>query len=180
MTTLSKDEHQVPKLGEHPTPDERAKLVIMRLEQFIRNGRTNDEGMSLKKWQAMARMEIAVTIAEAENSHDHDEIKSRRLLIVSAVAMITIGFWGTAVSFQEVDHLVAGIFCGGAGAVLLLVAGHWRLQKWSNLQSGKERGKRLKRIENLNKRVKRLEMELVKEERAFEDALRKCRLLRSR
>ena len=48
----------------------------MRLEQFIREGRAIGAGMSFKKWQAMARMEIAIAIAQAENSQDQDEINS--------------------------------------------------------------------------------------------------------
>lgn len=180
MTGHSNDDFQVPRLSEHPTPDERAEYVIMRLEQFIRDGRTIDEGMSFKKWQAMARTEIAIAVAEAENSQDHDEINSRRVLFIAAAAMITIGFWGTAVSFHDVGHLAAGIICAGAGGVLLFVAGHWRFRKWNNRRHSKERGKRLKRIENLNKRIKRLETELEKEEEALEEALRKRRLLTAR
>ena len=180
MTSPSNDDVQVPKLREHATPEERAQYVIMRLEQFIREGRAIDAGMSFKKWQAMARTEIAIAIAEAENSQDQDEINSRRILFVAAAAMITIGFWGTAVSFHNVGHLAAGIICAGAGAVLLFVIGHWRFRKWHNRRNVKERAKRLKRVENLNKRIKRLEMDLVKEEEALEEALRNRRLLISR
>ena len=56
----------------------------------------------------------------------------------------------------------------------------WRFQKWNNRRSAKERAKRLKHIENLNRRIKRLEMELVKEEEALEEVLRKRRLLMTR
>ena len=177
MKSPRNDDFQVTKLREHATPEERAQCVIMRLEQFIREGRAIDAGMSLKKWQVMARTEIAIAIAEAENSQDQDEINSRRVLFVAAAAMITIGFWGTAVSFHHVGHLVAGVICAGAGAVLLFVISHWRFRKWNNRRNVKERAKRLKRVENLNKRIKRLEMELVKEEEAIEEALRKRRLL---
>jgi len=180
MIKSNNHDFQDSELREHPTPEERAQCVIMRLEQFIREGRTIDEGMSLKKWQAMALTEIAVAIAEAENSQDQGEINSRRVLFVAAAAMITIGFWGTAVSFHRVGYLAAGIICAGAGAVLLFVIGHWRFRKWNNRRNAKERAKRLKRVENLNKRIKRLEMELVKEEEAIEEALRKRRLLMSR
>jgi len=177
MGNATNDDFKVPELSEHPTPDERAEYVIMRLEQFIRDGRTLDEGMSFKKWQAMARTEIAIAVAEAENSQDHDEINSRRILFIAAAAMITIGFWGTAVSFHDVGHLAAGIICAGAGGVLLFAAGHWRLRKWNNARSSKDRRKRLARIENLNKRIKRLETEMEKEEEVLEEALRKRRLL---
>ena len=180
MKSPSNDDFQVTKLREHATPEERAQCVIMRLEQFIREGRAIDAGMSFKKWQAMARTEIAIAIAEAENSQDQDVINSRRVLFVAAAAMITIGFWGTAVSFHHVGHLAAGIICAGAGAVLLFVISHWRFRKWNNRRNVKDGAKRLKRVENLNKRIKRLEMELIKEEKAIEEALRKRRLLISR
>ena len=180
MTSPSREGSQGLKLFGRPTPEERAQCVLMRLEQFIREGRAIDAGMSFKKWQAMARTEIAIAITEAENSQDQDEINIRRILFVAAAAMITIGFWGTAVSFNHVEHLAAGIICASSGAVLLLVIGQWRFQKWNNCRSAKERAKRLKHIENLNRRIKRLEMELVKEEESLEEVLRKRRLLMSR
>ena len=82
-------------------------------------------------------------------------------------------------SFHHLGHLAAGIICAGAGTVLLFVTGHWRLRNWNNRRNSKERAKRLNRIENLNKRIKRLETELAKEEEALEDELRKRKFLRS-
>ena len=180
MPSPNKEGSKFPELCGPPTPEERAQCVLMRLEKFIREGRAIDSGMSFKKWQAMARTEIAIAIAEAQDSQDQDEINSRRVLFVAAAAMITIGFWGTVVSFNHVEHLAAGIICACAGAMLLFVIGHWRFQKWNNRRSAKERAKRLKHIENLNRRIKRLEMELVKEEEALEEVLRKRRLLMTR
>ena len=60
------EEFKIPELTDDPSPDERAEYVILRLEQFIREGRTFDEGMSFKIWQAMAKVEIAIAIAESE------------------------------------------------------------------------------------------------------------------
>ena len=177
MSTATNDDFEVPVLSDHPTPDERAEYVILRLEQFIRDGRTLDEGMSFKKWQAMAKTEIAIAFAEAENSQDHDEINSRRVLFIAAAAMITIGFWGTAVRLHDVGRLAAGIVCFVAGLTLILVAGGWRYRKWDNRRKSKERRRRLARIENLNKRIKRLENDLEKEEETLEEMLRKRRLL---
>jgi len=173
------DDFKVPELSEHPTPDERAEYVIMRLEQFIRDGRTIDEGMSFKKWQAMAKTEIAIAVAEAENSQEHDEIASRRVLFVAAAAMVTIGFWGTAVSFHNVGNMVAGIVCTIAGLIMLGTAVGWRARKWNNRRNSRERRKRLSRIENLNRRIKRLETALEKEEEALDELLKKKRKIRS-
>ena len=180
MTNPSNDDFRVPKLHEHATPEERAQCVIMRLEQFIREGRAIDAGMSFKKWQVMARTEIATAIVEAEIAQNQDETNSRRVLFVAAAAMITIGFWGTAVSFNQVEHLAAGIICASSGAVLLFVIGHWRFRKWNKRRSARERAKRLKHIENLNRRIKRLEVELVKEEESLKEVLRKRQFFMSR
>lgn len=179
MATAQNDDFQVPELSANPTPDERAEYVILRLEQFIRDGRTIDEGMSFKKWQAMAKTEIAIAVAEAESSQEHDEINSRRALFVAAAAVVTIGFWGTAVSFNNIPNLVAAVASAIAGLVLLGVAGGWRLRKAHNQRQARERRRRLTRIENLNKRIKRLETALEKEEEALEKALKKKRRMRS-
>jgi len=171
------DGFEVPKLGNRPTPEEHAEYVIMRLEQFIRDGRTLDEGMSFKRWQTMAKTEIALAIAEAENSQDYDEISSRRTLFVSAAAMITIGFWGTAVSLHKVAELVGGIVIFSAGVIMLLTAGGFRYRKYKNRKDGLKRAHGLIRIENLNKRIKRLEQELEKEEKGKAKKLKKLRKL---
>ena len=38
------EEFEVPELSDDPTPDERAEFVILRLEQFIRDGRKVAQG----------------------------------------------------------------------------------------------------------------------------------------
>ena len=179
MAEAHNDDFEVPELSGNPTPEERAEYVILRLEQFIRDGSKINEGMSFKKWQAMAKTEIAIAVAEAENSQKHDEINSRRVLFISAAAMVTIGFWGTAVSFHNVGNLAAGIICTVAGLVLLGFGGGWRARKWNNRRQGKERRRSLARIENLNKRIKRLETALGKEEEELEKMLKKKRRITS-
>ena len=179
MAEAHNDDFEVPELSGNPTPEERAEYVILRLEQFIRDGSKINEGMSFMKWQAMAKTEISIAVAEAENSQKHDEINSRRVLFISAAAMVTIGFWGTAVSFHNVGNLAAGIICTVAGLVLLGFGGSWRARKWNNRRQGKERRRSLARIENLNKRIKRLEIALGKEEEELEKLLKKKRRITS-
>jgi len=179
MAEAHNDDFEVPELSGNPTPEERAEYVILRLEQFIRDGSKINEGMSFKKWQAMAKTEIAIAVAEAENSQKHDEINNRRVLFISAAAMVTIGFWGTAVSFHNVSNLAAGIICTVAGLVLLGFGGGWRARKWNNRRQGKVRRRSLARIENLNKRIKRLETALGKEEEKLEKRLKKKRRITS-
>ena len=163
------------ELGENPTPDERAEFVVLRLEQFIRNGGALDEGVSFKKWQGMARKEIAIAIAEAEEEQENSGINSRRILFVSAAAIVTIGFWGAAISFQKVNDLLAGVICVIAGSILLIVAGSKKGSKLYKRLRRKARRDRLTRIANLNKRIRGLELALEREEEEIEKVLRKKR-----
>ena len=176
MSRPSNDDSKVLELKDYPTPEERAEFVILQLEKFIREGRTIDEGMSFKKWQTMARAEIAITIAEAEKARSDSEVIGKWLVFVVAAAMITIGFWGAAVSLENVSYLIAGIICTGSGVVLMMATGYWRFQKWNNSRKAKERFWRLKRIKTLNKRIKRLELALEEEEECLEEAVRKRRV----
>ncbi|MBT5519247.1 MAG: hypothetical protein HOK36_00680, partial [Rhodospirillales bacterium] len=98
----SPDGFIVPDLPDNPSPEDRATYVILRLEQFIRDGRSLDEGMSFKKWQAMALTEIATNIADAQNEMIREDPVTNRLLFTAAASLITIGFWGTAVSIHKV------------------------------------------------------------------------------
>lgn len=165
----------VPDLPDNPTPEDRATYVILRLEQFIREGRKVAEGMSFKKWQAMALTEIATNIADAQNDVQREDVPVNRFLFTVAASMVTIGFWGTAVSVHKTGYLVAGLICLGAGIVMLAVAGEWKFRKfWRGREAGKRRV-RLRNIENLNRRIKRLERELEREAKDLEKALSSTR-----
>lgn len=166
---------QVPELPLDPTPEQRAEYIIMRLEQFIRDGRTIDEGMSFRKWQAMAKTEIAIAIAAAQNEVQKDDPVTRRLLFMSAACMITIGFWGTAVTLHKTAYMVGALICAGAGLLLLAVAGEWRWRKWKRRKDAEQRIERLANIEALNKRIKGLERALEQEEKMLEKKLKKAR-----
>lgn len=168
-------EFQDPELPLDPSPEQRAHYIMMRLEQFIRDGRTIDEGMSFKQWQAMAKAEIAVAIAAAQNEVQKDDPVTRRLLFMSAACLTTIGFWGTAVSLHKTAYLVGALVCGGAGLLLLLCVGEWRFKKWRRRKDAELRVERLANIEVLNKRIKGLERALEKEEKMLEKKLKKTR-----
>ena len=166
------EEFKIPELTDDPSPDERAEYVILRLEQFIREGRTFDEGMSFKIWQAMAKVEIAIAIAESELGQQKEESITRRLLFTFAAALVTVGFWGTAVSLHKVGYLAGGIISGLAGLALLGVAGEWRFRNWNKTRQANKRRKSLARIEGINRRIKRLENDLEKEEKRFEKKIK--------
>ena len=166
---------QAPDLPLNPTPEQRAEYIMMRLEQFIREGRSVGEGMSFKQWQAMAKTEIAIAVAAAQNEVQKDDPVTRRLLFMTAACLTTIGFWGTAVSLHKTAYLVGALVCAGAGILLLICAGEWRFRKWRRKKDAQLRIERLANIEALNKRIKGLERALEKEEKMLEKKLKKVR-----
>lgn len=165
----------VPDLPNNPTPEDRATFVILRLEQFIREGRKVAEGMSFRKWQAMALTEIATNIADAQNAVQKEEVPVNRFLFTTAAAMVTIGFWGTAVSVHKTGYLAAGLVCLGAGIVMLAVAGEWKFRKFWRRREADKRRTRLRHIESLNRKIKKLERELEREAKDLEKALSSTR-----
>jgi len=166
---------QSPTMSSAARAEDRADYIVARLEQFIREGRKDEQGMSFDRWKQMARSEIAVAIAEAEMSQSHDQLHSKRVLFVCAAAMITIGFWGTVASLDKIDYLVGAAICGIAGIVLILAVGEWRYRSWSEMREARRRRQILGRVEGLNKRIKRLEKELEQEADEYEELLAKAR-----
>ncbi len=164
-----------PTLSSTSTAEDRADYIVARLEQFIREGRKDEQGMSFDKWKQMARSEIAIAVAEAEMSQQHDELHSKRVLFVAAASMITIGFWGTVASMDKLDYLIGAVICGLAGILLILAVGDWRIRSWSERREAKKRREILGRIESLNRRIKRLEKELEAEAEDYEKLLKKAR-----
>lgn len=156
----------------HPRPEQRADFVVKRLEQFIREGRTIAQGMSLRQWQEMARAEIANAIVDAENCVQKDDVVTKRLLFIGASAMVTIGFWGTLLAFDRASYFAVAIICGGAGFVLFAIAGEWRFRKAWSRHRARKRAAALRRVEELTVRIKRMERELKEEEKTFEKRLK--------
>ncbi|MEG3618876.1 hypothetical protein V5T82_10460 [Magnetovibrio sp. PR-2] len=156
----------------HPSPQQRADFVVKRLEQFIREGRTLAEGMSLRQWQDMARMEIALAVAAAEDAAKDDDHVSRRVLFTLAAALVTVGFWGTVFAFDKAPYLVVAFILTMTGLITLAIVGEWRLMKYFRRHQAKKREKSLRRIEDLTRRIKRMEKELDKESDDLRDKLK--------
>ena len=85
---------------------------------------------------------------------------------------MTVGFWGTAFSLQNVGYLAAGIACGLAGLSLMAIAGEWRFRIWNKTRKANNRRKSLVRVESINYQIKRLEGELEKEEKSLNDKIK--------
>ena len=149
----------------NPTPEERAEFIMQRLEQFIREGRTLSEGMNLKQWQEMAKVEIANAITETQiDAHDDDQV-TKRLLFTFGASFTTIGFWGGLWAYGQAHYVAVAFLCGAAGLVMIGVALEWRFRKfWKRRQVG-QRQKSLRRCQDLTRRIKKMEFELEKEEK---------------
>lgn len=144
------------------SPEERADFVVKRLEEFIREKKT-PEGMNFKHWQALCKAEIAAAIAAAIQEETRADDGLKRVLFAGAAALVTIGFWGVAVSLGRVDYLLAGLVCFVAGIVFLGIAGDWSLSRWRRNRAARERMKTLARIGDLDRRLKAIEKEREKE-----------------
>jgi len=162
-----------PDNNAHPSVEQRADYVVKRLEQFIREGRTVAEGMSLKQWMDMARFEIANALMAAENAQHDDEAVFKRVLFTVAASLTTIGFWGVLFAYDKIQYLVVAIIFGITGIILLAIVGEWRLIKYFRRHQARQREKTLHRVEDLTSRIKRMEKELKEESRSMQSKLEK-------
>ena len=145
------------------SPEERADFIVKRLEEFIREKRNPGEGMSFRHWQALGKAEIAAAIAAAVKDHDRGDAGLKRLLFTAAAALVTVGFWGMAVSLGRADYVLAGAICFAAGIALMAVAGEWSYERWQARRRMRDRMNTLARIGDLDKRLKAIEKDRDKE-----------------
>ena len=73
---------------------------------------------------------------------------------------------------EVVFYVAGGLVCLAAGLVLMGVAGEWRFRKWSKSRQADKRREALARVEDLNRRIKRLEHQLEKEEEALKKKIK--------
>lgn len=144
-----------------PTPEQQAAYLIRKLEQTIRDNRTV-RGMSFATWQAIAREEIVNALRSAERRRDADDRTIGRLILVGASALVTIGFWGTVVAVDRTYGGRAALASLLAGAALFLVLADWGIKRATANWDRRQRTKRLGAIEDLDRRIKRMENEMQK------------------
>lgn len=153
-----------------PTPEQQADYLVRKLEQTIRDNRTV-RGMSFATWQAMAREEIANAIRSAERRYIvHDRTVSR-LVVVASSALVSIGFWGAVVAVDRAYGGPAALVALGAGLALFVVGADWGLKRATARWARRKRDQRLARIEDLDRRIKRLESDLKKKHDRLKDKL---------
>lgn len=156
--------------AEWPTPEQQADYLVRKMEQTIRDNRTV-RGMSFATWQAIAREEIANAIRSAEKRQQvHDRTVSR-LALVAASALVTIGFWGAVVAVDRAFGAAAGLAALGAALALFIVGADYGLKRATSNWDSKRRSERLTKIEDLDRRIKRMEQELQKKHDRLKDKM---------
>lgn len=144
-----------------PTPDERAEVVVTKLERFIREKRSANAGVSFKSWQAMARQEIADAVRGVEAEQARDSRLLDRLVILGGAALATIGVWGTALAIDQApDRVWAAVAIMAGGFVLLWVMGALFVRSPFGRFRDERRRAALGRMADLHRQVRRLENEL--------------------
>ncbi len=152
------------------TPEQQAEYLVRKLEQTIRDNRTV-RGMSFATWQAIAREELVNALRAAERRHlDYDRGVARSLL-VGAAALVTIGFWGAVVTVDRSWGGAAALASFGAGLALVVVAAQWGISRAAAGWAKRARAERLVRIEDLDRRIKRLETVLQKKHDRLKDKM---------
>jgi len=153
-----------------PSPEQRAEIVVRELERFIREGKTANtgkkKGVSFRSWQAMAKEEIAQAIRAARYVKFEEERTKRRMALVVAVCVVTVGFWATTVAIDRNYGPVAAVLTGIAGLVLLAIGAEWAIRFAVARHMAEERTKMLTAIDDLDLKIRRMKKEL--EERKTE------------
>jgi hypothetical protein len=103
---------------------------------------------------------IAAAIAAAVEERHGGDAALKRVLFAGAAALVTVGFWGVAVSLGRADYLLAGLVCLVAGIVFLAFAADWSFARWRARQRMRERMATLARVGDLDRRLKAIEKEL--------------------
>jgi hypothetical protein len=143
-----------------PTPEQRADYVIRKLEQLIRDGRSV-RGMSFKTWQSLARAELTNAFADFERQlvKGRQDAVGRRLVLVGVTAVVTVGFWGAALSIDRRYGDLAAEICIGAGLLGVAALVEILLRRMARRYQAVAREKRFERIEEFDRLLKRLEAE---------------------
>jgi len=162
-----------------PTPEDRAAIVVRVLEQTIREGRNDPAvrsragrpGISFRDWQDVARIEIAAAIREAEAVIRSRRAFGTRIAMTVAACLVTVGFFGAAVSWGRVDRTLAAMASLAAGAGLFLAVMEIPLRRSARRGRARRRARKFENLRNLDRQVAVLERLLEDRRKALEDRL---------
>ena len=146
-----------------PTARQRGELIVKRLENFIRESQSSNGGVSYTRWQEMAIKEFTNAILDSQRNFRTENQFITRVILVSAVAIITIGFWGAIVAAGvSYDRQIIGLMLLGAGSILFLTAVFWGLRKFSNRFIMIKRQKLFRQIYSFDQQLMQLDIDLKK------------------
>ncbi len=157
---------------DNPTPQQRADLAIRRMEQFIREGRTPDGGMPFKKWQDMARTELLNALLDSEKTWRNDQQFVNRALVVGASAIVTVGFWGMAVTIGGgPEYIDEAVMLLAGGLLLFSAAGAIGVRSlWKRYQAN-VRDELLDRVVAMDRQLKALDRDLERRVKELEESV---------
>ncbi|MCW8836696.1 MAG: hypothetical protein OQJ99_10070 [Rhodospirillales bacterium] len=157
---------------DNPTPDQRADVVVRRLENFIRENRTERGGISFQKWQDLARAEIAEAILEDEKNWREDRDITTRAMAIGAASVVTIGFWGVIATFREQAGLSEeALLMMAGGMILFATVGGYGIWKALKRHEANRRDDRLDRITSMDSKLRRIDRDVEKRLKELEKVL---------
>ncbi|CAA7614093.1 hypothetical protein [Magnetospirillum sp. UT-4] len=163
-------------MGDGPTPDQQADYLVRKLEQTIRDNRTV-KGMSFRTWQTIAREEIVNALKDAERRKvQHDRTLARGML-VGTMAIVSAGFWGAVYTVDKSYGAVAALVAFASGIAVVFALADWGIKRASDGWNREKRVERLANIEDLDRRIKRMEDALRKKEERTKERLEEVGLL---
>lgn len=144
-----------------PTARQRGELIVKRLDNFIRESQSSNRGMSYTRWQEMAIQEFTNAILDSQRNFRMENQFITRVILVGAVAIVTIGFWGAIVAAGvSYDRQIIGLMLLGAGSILFLSAAFWGLRKFSNRFIMIKRRKLFQKIHSFDQQLMQLDIDL--------------------
>lgn len=159
-------------LGENPTPQERGSVIVKRLEQYIREGRTDQGGIPFRRWQELAVFETTNAILDAEKHWRKDHRFIDRGLMVGASALVTVGVWGTVLATQSApDRQTAAVILIIAGAVLFGLLALWGIKRVDRFYQSGRRREHLRRVIDFDRQLEQLDRDLEKRLKDLEETL---------
>ncbi len=159
-------------MGKNPTPQERADVIVKRLEQIIRGGKSDRGGISFKRWQELAVHEVTNAIRDAEKRWRKDNRFISRGLAVGAATVVTIGLWGTVLaSAAAFDRQTAALILILAGGLMFAVLGTWGIKRLNKYYQLGRRRDHLKRVFDFDRQLAQLDIDLEKRLKELEKTL---------
>ena len=159
-------------MGQNPMPQERGEVIVKRLEQYIREGRTEHGGISFRRWQELAIHEVTNAIRDAEKHWRNDNRFITRGLAGGAATIVTVGFWGTVMAAEAApDRQTAALILIVAGGILFAVLGAWGVRRLDKFYQSGRRRDHFERVFKFDRQLAQLDVDLEKRLKELEETL---------